>query len=71
MGEIFKGRGINYHCYADDTGMYMTAKPGKTGLALYLQLRLRLKMNVNHIKTELMCSHPNSAGTKLGLFILG
>ena len=68
LGQIFCRHGLNYHCYADDTQIYIHTKPTShlQDIKNWMTSNL-LKLNSN--KTEVMLEPPKALIKKVGVIL--
>lgn len=65
LGNIIRGHSINFHCYADDTQLYLSIKPEETN-----QL-VKLQACVDDIKSWMTCNFLMLNSDKTEVILLG
>ncbi len=65
LGNIIRKHGINFHCYADDTQLYLSVKPDETSQLAKLQACLK------DIKTWMTCNFLLLNSDKTEVIVLG
>ncbi|XP_075330633.1 uncharacterized protein LOC142388967, partial [Odontesthes bonariensis] len=78
LGNIIRQHGINFHCYADDTQLYLSIKPDETNRLVRLQACLKdiktwMTQNcllLNSDKTEVVIFGPERFREKLSSYIV-
>ncbi len=65
LGNIIRKHNINFHCYADDTQLYLSLKPDDTNRLSYLQACLK------DIKTWINCNFLLLNSDKTEVIVLG
>uniref|UniRef100_A0A3Q2NWF9 Reverse transcriptase domain-containing protein n=1 Tax=Fundulus heteroclitus TaxID=8078 RepID=A0A3Q2NWF9_FUNHE len=73
IGKIIRQHGINFHCYADDTQLYLSINPDESNQLLRLQsclddIKSWMTLNFLHLnsdKTEVVIFGPESSKNKL------
>ncbi|KAF7695261.1 hypothetical protein HF521_006984, partial [Silurus meridionalis] len=78
LGKIIRRHGISFHCYADDTQLYISSKPGDTAQLAQItecinELKDRMTHNflqLNSDMTEILLIGPKTSTQKLQHFNL-
>ena len=78
LGNIIRQHGINFHCYADDTQLYLSMKPDETNRLVRIQACLKdintwMTQNcliLNSDKTKVVIFGPESFREKLSSYIV-
>ncbi len=65
LGNIIRKHSLNFHCYADDTQLYLSMKPDETNQLTKLQACLK------DIKTWMICNFLQLNSDKTEVIVLG